>query len=150
MNLAKKKGFTLIEVVIVLAIAALILIIVFLAVTGAQRSRRDEQRRNDLARVISQLENWASNNNGNLPLQADSAAGWDVNNAGAAYVGPFGTQYIANQNINDPATGSTYKVVMGSGNACTAGTIEIHYQRMNNTTYNTCIGLESGVYNRNN
>lgn len=67
MNLAKKKGFTLIEVVIVLAIAALILVIVFLAVAGAQRGRRDEANAQAAGRLLSQIEQCASNNNGACP-----------------------------------------------------------------------------------
>jgi prepilin-type N-terminal cleavage/methylation domain-containing protein len=49
----KEKGFTLIEIVLVLAIAGLLLVIVFLAVSGAQKSRRDSQRKNDNATVTT-------------------------------------------------------------------------------------------------
>ncbi len=70
MQLTKKKGFTLIEIVIVLAIAALILVIVFLAVGGAQRSRRDDVTKNAAARLSAQFENFA-NNGGTLPLGAN-------------------------------------------------------------------------------
>ena len=44
-TLSTKKGFTLIEIVIALAIAALIIVIVLLGVTGAQRSQRNDGRR---------------------------------------------------------------------------------------------------------
>lgn len=64
-NLIKKeKGFTLIEIVLVLAIAGLLLVIVFLAVQGAQRSRRDSQRQQDAARMLSAIEACAANNSG--------------------------------------------------------------------------------------
>ena len=52
----RTNGFTLIEIVLVLAIAGLLLIVVFLAVSGAQRSRRDYQRKQDLAHIKAQ---WA-------------------------------------------------------------------------------------------
>lgn len=52
----------MIEIVIVLAIATLIIIIIFFAVAGAQRSRRDQQRKDLAARVVSQLDIWQSNN----------------------------------------------------------------------------------------
>ena len=61
------RGFTLIEVVIVLAIAGLIFVIVFLAVSAAQASRRDNERRQGAGRLISGAESYAGNNNGNLP-----------------------------------------------------------------------------------
>ena len=71
-NLLKKneKGFTLIEIVLVLAIAGLLLVIVFLAVSGAQKSRRDSQRKADNARIEAQLESFAGNNNGVYPNTA--------------------------------------------------------------------------------
>lgn len=62
-----EKGFTIIEVLIVLAIAALILLIVFLAVPALQRSARNNSRKNDASRVSTAVANWNSNNNGSLP-----------------------------------------------------------------------------------
>lgn len=63
---AKKSGFTLIEIVIVLAIAALIMVIVFVAVQGAQRSRRDTDRRAAASRVLTSLVSCASDNSGKI------------------------------------------------------------------------------------
>jgi len=48
----KESGFTIIEVVLVLAIAGLIFLVVFLALPALQRSQRDSQRRTDLGRFI--------------------------------------------------------------------------------------------------
>lgn len=67
MKKSNNKGFTIIEVVLVLAIAGLIFLIVFLALPQLQRSRRDTQRKNDAGRILAQLENYAGNNNGNYP-----------------------------------------------------------------------------------
>jgi prepilin-type N-terminal cleavage/methylation domain-containing protein len=64
---AKKSGFTLIEIVIVLAIAALIMVIVFVAVQGAQRSRRDTTVRNNAAQTLAAMEQYASNTSGAYP-----------------------------------------------------------------------------------
>jgi len=58
------SGFTIIEVMIVLAIAALILLIVFLAVPALQRNSRNTSRKNDIGRVASALNEWESNHNG--------------------------------------------------------------------------------------
>ncbi|HEX4662006.1 MAG TPA: type II secretion system protein [Candidatus Saccharimonadales bacterium] len=63
----RAKGFTIIEVVLVLAIAALIFLIVFLAVPALQGSQRDTQRRNDMGRLMSQLANYTANNKGKIP-----------------------------------------------------------------------------------
>ena len=48
-----KSGFTIIEVMIVLAIAALILLVVFKAVPGLQRSQRNTARKQDAQRLIA-------------------------------------------------------------------------------------------------
>ena len=59
-----KKGFTIIEVVLVLAIAGLIFLMVFLALPALQRSQRDTQRKQDVAMVVTTLHNWKANNKG--------------------------------------------------------------------------------------
>jgi len=66
LNRLKKsdKGFTIIEVMIVLAIAGLILLIVFLAVPALQRNSRNTSRKNDVGRIASALNEWESNHNG--------------------------------------------------------------------------------------
>ena len=71
-KLAKKEGgFTIVEVMIVLAIAGLVLAIVFIAVPALQRNARNTQRRADLSNLRAQIDTWTSNNNGKLP--SDSA-----------------------------------------------------------------------------
>lgn len=59
-----KRGFTLIEVVIVLAIAALIMVVVFLAVTGAQRAQRDQARKDYANAGLAKIQEFAGNNSG--------------------------------------------------------------------------------------
>lgn len=61
------RGFTIIEVLIVLAIAGLIMLIVFLAVPALQRNSRNTQRRNDVSAVVGSVQEHQSNNNGQLP-----------------------------------------------------------------------------------
>ncbi|MCC9313193.1 MAG: type II secretion system protein [Candidatus Nanosynbacter sp.] len=60
-----KKGFTIIEVVLVLAIAGLIFAMVFIALPALQRSQRDQSRKNDASTVAAAITNWnAANRNG--------------------------------------------------------------------------------------
>ncbi|HSW79441.1 MAG TPA: type II secretion system protein [Candidatus Saccharimonadales bacterium] len=54
-NLRWARGFTIIEVLIVLAIAGLIMIIVFLAVPSLQRSSRNTQRKHDASLITATL-----------------------------------------------------------------------------------------------
>ena len=68
----KKYGFTIIEVVLVLAIAGLIFLMVFVAVPALQRNQRDVQRKNDAARVKDAIERYRSNNKGKMPQASGS------------------------------------------------------------------------------
>ena len=64
-NLHKdNKGFTIIEVLIVLAIAGLIMLIVFLAVPALQRNSRNTQRNNDASLVGGAMNECLNAKNG--------------------------------------------------------------------------------------
>ena len=67
-----KHGFTIIEVVLVLAIAGLIFLMVFVALPALQRSQRDTQRRNDMSRLATALTNWQTNHQNNLPAASNA------------------------------------------------------------------------------
>lgn len=64
---SNKKGFTIIEVVLVLAIAGLIFLMVFLALPALQRSQRDTQRKTDLGRVQTALNDYRAAHRGKIP-----------------------------------------------------------------------------------
>lgn len=110
--LKKEKGFTLIEIVLVLAIAGLLLVIVFLAVSGAQKSRRDSQRKTDAGRILALSEQYASNNNGAYP-------------SSAANVTTLKNTYMNTGTWNDPTTGTAYTLTYGIGTTSAAGEVRI-------------------------
>ena len=62
-----KKGFTLVEAVLVLAVAGLIFAIVFTALPALQVSSRDTDRESDMLKLISEIKNYQTNNRGGLP-----------------------------------------------------------------------------------
>jgi len=68
-----KDGFTIIEVVLVLAIAGLIFLMVFIALPALQRSQRDTQRRDDIARANTALTQYMANNRNRPPQFTDGA-----------------------------------------------------------------------------
>ncbi|MDO8335537.1 MAG: type II secretion system protein [Candidatus Saccharibacteria bacterium] len=72
---AKNQGFTIIEVLIVLAIAGLIMLIVFLAVPALQRNSRNTQAKNEAASMLGALNEFMNNNNGKLPAVGVSTTG---------------------------------------------------------------------------
>ncbi|MEK7599451.1 MAG: type II secretion system protein [Patescibacteria group bacterium] len=58
------EGFTIIEVMIVLAIAGLIILIVLLAVPALQRNSRNTAIKNDASAVAAAISTYASDNDG--------------------------------------------------------------------------------------
>lgn len=70
----KTEGFTIIEVLIVLAIAGLIILIVFLAVPALQRNSRNTQRKANVSAILAAVTEFTNNNNGTLPVVACGAA----------------------------------------------------------------------------
>ncbi len=66
----KEKGFTIIEVVLVLAIAGLIFLMVFIALPALQRNQRDTARKNDVSVIASAVTSYTSNNRGTFPTAA--------------------------------------------------------------------------------
>ena len=67
MNCKNKKGFTIIEVVLVLAIAGLIFLMVFIALPALQRSQRNTRRRQDMSRFVAAFINYKASV-GHIPL----------------------------------------------------------------------------------
>ncbi len=52
----KHSGFTIIEVVLVLAVAGMIFIVVFLALPALQKNQRDNARKQDVDRVVGGIQ----------------------------------------------------------------------------------------------
>lgn len=60
-------GFTIIEVVLVLAIAGLIFLMVFLGLPALQRNQRNTARKQDYSVIASAIQTYKSNNKGEFP-----------------------------------------------------------------------------------
>ncbi len=95
MNTRKQQGFTIIEVVLVLAIAGLIFLMVFIALPALQKGQRDTQRRNDVSRFRAQVNQYQANNKGLVPA--------------ATAVDTFKTSYLdGSGGWKDPQSGNDY------------------------------------------
>ena len=106
-------AFTIIEVVLVLAIAGLIFLMVFIALPALQRNQRDAQRKRDIDRLYSAITRYRSNNKNTKYLSLDS-----YNDSGAGFVNsylkldgdsfedPDGTAYSF---AGDSSSGYTYE-----------------------------------------
>lgn len=88
------KGFTIIEVVLVLAIAGLIFLMVFIALPALQRSQRDSQREQDISRVQTQINNFQSNNRNRLPTNWTQFTTQYMRAGGDEFVDPSGKNYV--------------------------------------------------------
>ena len=66
-NPQTNPAFTIIEVVLVLAIAGLIFLMVFIALPTLQRNQRDTRRKNDMSRLKTAMDSYKANNRGKVP-----------------------------------------------------------------------------------
>ena len=142
LNKIKKdnKGFTIIEVLIVLAIAGLILLVVFLAVPALQRSSRNTQLKNGASAVLAGVSEFVSNNDGKLPTEIEA------NDTGTVTIS--GT---------DGSTQSTVKVKSGLTAGVNDNDQDINIQLKkkcpdteDSRSYSAVIKLETGSGNTNN
>ncbi|HSX14526.1 MAG TPA: type II secretion system protein [Candidatus Saccharimonadales bacterium] len=128
--LKEREGFTLIEIVFVLAIAALIIVIVFLAVAGARNSAQDQARKDYANRIAAACTKWsneAAGVNGDTKQCNDSAAylaqvlaiaGAAPSISGTALTATTNPASTANVNVGD--TTITVQLTNASGPIYTA------------------------------
>jgi prepilin-type N-terminal cleavage/methylation domain-containing protein len=108
-----KSGFTIIEVVLVLAIAGLIFLMVFIALPALQRGQRDAQRKQDLTRVSVQMTHYLTSTKGAIPGSSDELGnfvrgflkGSSNTTAGDEYTDPNGNQYVVRYQIEPTEVG---------------------------------------------
>ncbi len=106
-----KKGFTIIEVVLVLAIAGLIFLMVFVALPALQRNQRDTQRRDDYGMLASAVSSFAANNGGRLyKMAGGTCAGFDKSCV-QTYTNENDLQKFINGTGQDP-TRTNYKLTV--------------------------------------
>lgn len=90
------RGFTIIEVVLVLAIAGLIFLIVFTALPQLQQSRRDTARKSDLGLIVAKTVDFSSNNGTGIPpaSAADFEADVEPDYIDGELQDPSGNAYV--------------------------------------------------------
>lgn len=115
----KQKGFTIIEVLIVLAIAGLIILIVFLAVPALQRNSRNTQRSNDASQVGGALNECFANRNGQI-ASCDSTAELQALGLDTAKLGQLTVVNVAPGAPTDPGATVTNTINVGFGSRCNA------------------------------
>ena len=90
-----RAGFTIIEVVLVLAVAGLIFLVAFSALPALQVSSRDTQRRESISTLISRVKEFQTNNRGSLPGGTDVAvSGEDIEKSVTSVVNASDSSWI--------------------------------------------------------
>lgn len=125
-----QKGFTIIEVLIVLAIAGLIMLIVFLAVPALQRNTRNTSRTSDASKFAAAVNQCLTNNNGVTSNCTYIASSTNAN--GVAFVAsdysqltqtPFYASTLANVNVANTSNGAGInRVAWRFGATCNGAT----------------------------
>jgi len=109
----KSHGFTLIEILVVIAIMAILMSIIFGSITAARTKSRDNKRLSDVKEIQLALEQYFDANNA-YPLSSSNT--FTASNALAPYVNPLPT---------DPSSGAGYYYASdGNSYFCVGTTLE--------------------------
>jgi prepilin-type N-terminal cleavage/methylation domain-containing protein len=125
----QQSGFTIIEVLIVLAIAGLIMLIVFLAVPALQRNSRNTQARSNASNVLGGVGEYVAANNGQLPTGVGTIGA----DGSFQLTGPTGTNPVTvrvqpgsavSLGTANPAVTATNTFVLGTNRKCNGNSME--------------------------
>lgn len=118
----KQKGFTLIEILVVIGILSILLAIVLIAINPQQQFQQanNTQRSSDVSAILNAISSYAAQNNGDLPAGIDSTVktlGLPTATSVVDLCDELVPDYIADLPV-DPTTGT----VTGGETPCAAGT----------------------------
>ena len=135
---SKTQGFTIIEVLIVLAIAGLIMVVVFLAVPALQRQARNNALSTNANNIFTGVNNYLSNNNGTLPTTPSSLT---APSSGVVTIG--GSSGSNSETVRVDA--SIAKVVIDNGAAPITATSPVGTVEIITGTNAKCNATASGI-----
>lgn len=127
------EGFTIIEVVLVLAITGLIFLAVFLALPVLQRSIRDRSRKDSVARTVAMIKTYCSNSGHQLKF-SDEYKGYSFTKNNSGEWETSGEDYVGRLQIVLGSSCEMYK--SGEG----------EYPRFNPNKLMVAIHLEASDY----
>lgn len=121
MNNNNKKGFTIIEVVLVLAIAGLIFLMVFIGLPALQRSQRNTQRRQDMARIMTAFNDFQAAR-GHMPQTDNKIDGTELSELVNRYI-------VGENDFVDKNTVFTIRECKGRKEFCDPDGTSYHFER---------------------
>ena len=131
------KGFTIIEVMIVMAIAGLLMMLVFMAIPTLLRNGRNDQRKQGATSILQALSHYELNNSGTMPAPC---------NAGSCF---GATSFTANDKLifYDGTSSTDVIVCVGSysGVGCSPATAVTDTEKVYIYNYQRCSPTISGT-----
>lgn len=128
----KHKGFTIIEVVLVLAIAGLIFMMVFITLPALQRNQRDALRKRHAQTVADAAQRLLVNNKNRSLIAGFSSTISDLVSGG----------YLVEDEIRDPSTNHIYELDPSAN----GGNLYANYQNIEPVFYGRDTGhCEGGI-----
>lgn len=154
-NINSKNGFTIIEVILVLAIGSLIILMALVALPSLQSSQRDQQRKSDYSMLETAITNYSSANRGKLPeatasLTIDTQGSWLKNYIKDSWADPSAGVYtVTIENRTTAFTGApdltTGQVYIYTSTKCN-GAVPEYDASLGQRRYAIYAFLESGTY----
>jgi len=125
----KPKGFTIIEVIIVLVVGAVIMLAVFLVVPQLQRTQRNSRRQNDARRLLTAAINYTTTNNlypaASTIITASIA---DLSTSPNLFIDPDGVPYSVDKDPNTPSGVKTNAIATPFNNASETMRMVLNYK----------------------
>ncbi|MGI6278511.1 MAG: type II secretion system protein [Patescibacteria group bacterium] len=132
----KRSGFTLLELLIVIAIIGILASLAAVSYSSAQRRARDSQRQADLKAIQNALEQYYADNDGNYPSGGCETIGDATDSSGNRYL-PGGLP-------TDPKTGDNYTCSGTVSDYCFCA--ELEATGTGNASNDSCNFASSGDY----
>jgi len=154
----RENGFTLLELIIVMAIISMLAGFGISKFPGLQKSSRDTQRKSDLKQYQTALESYANRKGGFYPSRTAATFASDINGVTPNLCT---TDLNMNQCPADPKRGQTvcssgscdYYYISNGVNGSATATMFVLYSRLerqvngNNVFFVTCSGGKTGTIN---
>lgn len=140
-----RDGFTIIETIIVLAIAGFMLMLVFEIIPTLDRSSRNNLRKQDVSAMLQAVSKWELNNSGGFPGNCGDTAGDLCNAVPTGHnIDPF---YYINLRYYDDSTQGNVEVTSWSACSslsCTSVANPNNIQKVVISNYQKCDPLAYG------